>query len=114
HRGGELDCARAGGGAGTRQSVRMAATTAGEEIAPAGKEVTPDPALWFQLYLQPDLEFSEAIVRRAEAAGVRAFVVTVDSPVLGRRERDHRNEFLTLPAGLAGENLRNLRVTRSA
>ena len=114
HPDGELATARAAAGAGTILIVSMAATTAVEEIAAAAREVTPDPALWFQLYLQPDLEFSEAIVRRAEAAGVRAFVVTVDSPVLGRRERDHRNEFLTLPAGIAVENLRNLGVNRSA
>ena len=81
--------------------VSMAATTAIEDIAAAAREVAPDPGLWFQLYLQPDLEFTEAIVRRAEAAGVKAFVVTVDSPVLGRRERDDRNGFHDLPPGLA-------------
>ena len=56
--------------------------------------------LWFQLYPQPDLAFTAAVVRRAEAAGCRALVVTVDSPVFGRRERDLRNGFLDLPAGL--------------
>lgn len=35
-----------------------------------------------------------------------AFVVTVDSPVFGRRERDLRNGFLDLPDGLACENMR--------
>jgi 4-hydroxymandelate oxidase len=91
----------------------MAATTAIEDIAAAAREAAPDPGLWFQLYLQPDLEFTEAIVRRAEAAGVKAFVVTVDSPVLGRRERDDRNAFHDLPPGLAVENLRNLGENRS-
>jgi 4-hydroxymandelate oxidase len=110
HADGELATARAAARAGTILIVSMAATTAIEDIAAAAREVTPDPALWFQLYLQPDLEFTEAIVRRAEAAGVRAFVVTVDSPVLGRRERDDRNDFHSLPPGLAVENLRNLRV----
>ena len=114
HPDGELATARAAARAGTIMIVSMAATTAIEDIAAAARETTPDPALWFQLYLQPDLEFSEAIVRRAEAAGVRAFVVTVDSPVLGRRERDDRNDFHDLPPGLVVENLRNLGHNRSA
>ncbi|ADJ42712.1 (S)-2-hydroxy-acid oxidase [Amycolatopsis mediterranei S699] len=113
HSDGELATARAAARAGTIMIVSMAATTAVEDIAAAAREVAPDPALWFQLYLQPDLEFTEAIVRRAEAAGVKAFVVTVDSPVLGRRERDDRNAFHDLPPGLVVENLRNLGENRS-
>ncbi|MEU0531697.1 alpha-hydroxy acid oxidase [Amycolatopsis tolypomycina] len=113
HPDGELATARAAARAGTIMIVSMASTTAIEDIAAAAREVTPDPGLWFQLYLQPDLEFTEAIVRRAENAGVKAFVVTVDSPVLGRRERDDRNAFHDLPAGLFVENLRNIGENRS-
>ncbi|MEU5264930.1 alpha-hydroxy acid oxidase [Amycolatopsis sp. NPDC021455] len=113
HTDGELATARAAARAGTIMVVSMAATTAVEDIAAAAREVAPDPSLWFQLYLQPDLEFTEAIVRRAENAGVKAFVVTVDSPVLGRRERDDRHDFHDLPPGLAVENLRNLGENRS-
>lgn len=113
HADGELATARAAALAGTIMIVSMASTTAIEDVAAAAREVAPDPALWFQLYLQPDLEFTEAIVRRAEAAGVQAFVVTVDSPVLGRRERDDRNDFHDLPSGLVVENLRNIGENRS-
>ncbi|GHG17526.1 MULTISPECIES: alpha-hydroxy acid oxidase [Amycolatopsis] len=113
HPDGELATARAAARAGTIMIVSMASTTAIEDIAAAAREVAPDPGLWFQLYLQPDLEFTEAIVRRAENAGVKAFVVTVDSPVLGRRERDDRNAFHDLPPGLAVENLRNIGENRS-
>ncbi|MGW3998913.1 alpha-hydroxy acid oxidase [Amycolatopsis sp. NPDC004772] len=113
HPDGELATARAAARAGTIMIVSMASTTAIEDVAAAAREVAPDPGLWFQLYLQPDLEFTEAIVRRAEAAGVKAFVVTVDSPVLGRRERDDRNAFHDLPAGLFVENLRNIGENRS-
>ena len=79
----------------------MAATTPIEDIAAAGGP------LWFQLYPQPDLAFTAAVVRRAERAGCRALVVTVDSPVFGRRERDRRNGFTDLPAGLVCENMRD-------
>lgn len=67
HADGELATARAAALAGTIMIVSMASTTAIEDVAAAAREVAPDPALWFQLYLQPDLEFTEAIVRRAEA-----------------------------------------------
>jgi 4-hydroxymandelate oxidase len=55
--------------------------------------VAPDAERWFQLYVIGDMGYSRALVERAEAAGYRALVLTVDLPVLGRRERDHRSGF---------------------
>ncbi|MEV0134182.1 alpha-hydroxy acid oxidase [Dactylosporangium sp. NPDC050688] len=101
HPDGELATARGAAAAGTVLVVSMAATTPIEDIAAAGGP------LWFQLYPQPDLAFTAAVVRRAERAGCRALVVTADSPVFGRRERDRRNGFTDLPAGLACENMRD-------
>jgi 4-hydroxymandelate oxidase len=43
---------------------------------------------------------ARALVQRAEAAGAQAIVLTVDTPVLGRRERDVRNRF-RFPDGIA-------------
>jgi 4-hydroxymandelate oxidase len=60
--------------------------------------------VWFQLYVYKDRGATEALVARAEAAGARAIVVTVDAPLLGRRERDVKNQFC-LPSGLAVENM---------
>src|SRR5262249_28310574 len=65
------------------------------------------PSLWFQLYIQPDLGFTEAIIQRAAAAGCDTLVVSVDSPTFGRRERDERNGFRDLPPDLWCENLRD-------
>jgi 4-hydroxymandelate oxidase len=101
HPEGELATAQAAAKAGTIMIVSMAATVAVEQVATAGAD------LWFQLYIQPDLAFTEAIVRRAEQAGCSALVVSVDSPVFGRRERDLRNGFQELPAGLCCENMRD-------
>ena len=53
--------------------------------------------LWFQLYIQPDRDFTEALVRRAEAAGYRALVVTVDAPATGMRWREQRAGFALPP-----------------
>ncbi len=95
HPDGELATARAAAKAGVIMILSMASTVPVEEIAASGAD------LWFQLYVQPDLGFTQSIVRRAEAAGCAALVVSVDSPVFGRRERDLRNGFLDLPPGLA-------------
>src|SRR5437868_1854287 len=59
---------------------------------------------WFQLYIYKDHGITNELVRRAEAAGAEAIVVTVDTPGLGTRERDVRNSF-RLPDDLAVENL---------
>ncbi|WP_327032755.1 alpha-hydroxy acid oxidase [Micromonospora ureilytica] len=101
HPDGEAATARGAAAAGTTMVVSMAATQPVEEIAAAGG------TLWFQLYPQPDLDFTEYVVKRAESAGCRALVVTVDSPVFGRRERDLRNGFTDLPPGYACENMRD-------
>ncbi|MEV7801558.1 alpha-hydroxy acid oxidase [Microbispora sp. NPDC088329] len=100
---GEKATARAAAAAGTVMIVSMAATVAVEDVAAAA----PGATLWFQLYVQPDMAFTEAIVRRAEAAGCAALVVTVDSPARGRRDRDARNGFDDLPEGMRCENLRD-------
>jgi 4-hydroxymandelate oxidase len=101
HPDGERATARAAAAAGTVMIASMASTVAIEEIAAA----VPGP--WFQLYIQPDLGFTADVVRRAEAAGCAALVVTVDSPVFGHRERDLRHGFAELPDGMCCENMRD-------
>ncbi len=101
HPDGEAGTARAAAAAGVVLAVSMAATQPIEDIAESGA------TLWFQLYPQPDAGFEEHVVRRAERAGCRALVVTVDSPVFGHRDRDLRNGFSDLPPGLACENMRD-------
>ncbi len=76
-----------------------------EDVARAARS-----PLWFQLYLQPDRDFTRELVRRAEAAGYRAIVVTADAPVSGVRNREQRAGF-SLPAGVEAVNLRGMRAT---
>src|SRR5579884_3980114 len=71
--------------------VSTTATKNIEEVAAAATG-----PLWFQLYVYPTFEVAEKLVRRAEAAGYRAIVLTVDLPRLGRREKDIRNG-VTIP-----------------
>ena len=49
--------------------------------------------LWFQLYFQKDKGLTQQMVERAQAAGCKALCVTVDTPVLGLRHRESRNQF---------------------
>jgi lactate 2-monooxygenase len=66
-----------------------------EEIA----AVMGDAPRWFQLYPARDPEIMKSMVRRAEAAGYSAIVVTVDTGMLGWRERDLREAYLPFLQG---------------
>lgn len=83
--------------------VSTQATTLLEDIA--GAATGP---LWFQLYIQPDRDFTRDLVLRAERAGYQALVVTVDAPVNGLRNREQRSGF-AFPAGIEAVNLRGMR-----
>jgi 4-hydroxymandelate oxidase len=96
---GELATARASAAAGTIMVLSTLSTCSIEEVsAVAGGRI------WFQLYVYRDREATRDLVARAEAAGARALVLTVDAQVWGGRERDVRNRF-QLPPGLHLVNL---------
>lgn len=96
---GEAATARAASGAGTVMINSTLSTTAVEDVVAAATA-----PVWFQLYIYRDRAATRALVERAERAGCSALVLTVDAPLLGRRERDVRNRF-RLPAGLRIENM---------
>jgi 4-hydroxymandelate oxidase len=89
---GERATARAAAAAGTILITAMAATVAVEDVIAASREVAGDaaPDVWFQMYLQPQWEVTEALVDRATRAGAAALVVTIDSPVPGVSDRCER------------------------
>jgi isopentenyl diphosphate isomerase/L-lactate dehydrogenase-like FMN-dependent dehydrogenase len=99
HPEGELATVRA---AGAAQTLMTLATISISSIEDA-MAVATGP-VWFQLYVFKDRGISASLVKRAEAAGCRAIVLTVDVPLLGKRERDVRNRF-TLPEHLSVKNL---------
>lgn len=92
HREGELAAARAAASAGTVFVISTASSYSIEEIAAAG-----DGPLWFQLYLWRSPDVVAQLVDRAGAAGCEALVLTVDVPVIGKRERDLRNGMMIPP-----------------
>lgn len=66
-----------------------------------------DSPWWFQLLVQRDRGFTAELIGRARHAGAEAIVLTVDTPVLGARDRDRRGDG-SLLAGRAPANLRGL------
>ena len=94
HPEGELATGRAAASAEIPFVISTSATKSMEEIA----SVSRGPR-WFQLYVQRDRGFTAELVRRAEASGCEALVLTVDSPLLGPRYRELRSHF-ALPAGI--------------
>ena len=109
HPDGELAMAYAAAALGAGVVLSTQASVSLESVAQA---VLPDPGrgpLWFQLYLQPDRGFTQALVQRAEAAGYEALVLTVDAPTSGVRDRERRAGF-RLPPGVGPVNLAGLQV----
>ncbi|MEU7876308.1 aminotransferase class I/II-fold pyridoxal phosphate-dependent enzyme [Dactylosporangium sp. NPDC049140] len=99
HPDGELATVRAAGAAGVPVVVSTFAGRTFEELAEAAAA-----PLWLQVYCFRDRDTTTALVRRAEAAGFDALVVTADTPHLGRRLRDERNGF-RLPPHIRPANL---------
>ncbi|HCH62471.1 MAG: alpha-hydroxy-acid oxidizing enzyme [Deltaproteobacteria bacterium] len=97
HARGELATAEAAAHAGTVMVLSTFSNTPIESVAAA-------VPTWFQLYVYKDRGACKALVRRAEAAGCEALVVTVDAPLLGQRLADIRHGF-HLPPELALPNL---------
>ena len=99
HPEGEIAAARAAADAGVAYSLSTLSTVSLEEVGKACSGVK-----WFQLYMYRDRGITIDLIERAAAAGYTAVMLTVDTPRLGRRERDFRNAF-SLPEGMRYENL---------
>jgi len=100
HPDGELATARAAASFGTVMTLSTIASSTIEDVAAAA----PGAPRWFQLYVYDERSKSEQLIKRAYAAGYGAIVLTVDATVLGRRERDVRNDF-AFPQELTAANL---------
>lgn len=105
HPDGELAMVRAAMALETGVVLSTLSSVPLEEVALAARQASDDlrsPAapLWFQLYLQEDRAWSAELVRRAEAAGYQAIVLTVDASI-------KRSSF-TLPDTVDAANLRGM------
>jgi L-lactate dehydrogenase (cytochrome) len=101
---GEVAAAQGAHEAGTIYTLSTHSSCTIEEVAARA----PGP-LWFQLYVWQNRDLTRSFVDRARAAGYRALVLTVDVPVISRRERDLRNGFTVPPRITVGNALDTLR-----
>jgi isopentenyl diphosphate isomerase/L-lactate dehydrogenase-like FMN-dependent dehydrogenase len=85
HAEGELAVARAAKAERTVVGLSTMATTRIEDVTAARGE-----PVWFQLYPSNDTAVMRAIVKRAEAAGTRVLLLTVDMPLGPNRETQFR------------------------
>lgn len=100
HRQGGVGAARAAGAAGTVYCMSSSVGHSVEEIAAAS-----DGPKWFQLYVPKDRAVAKQLVQRAERAGYRAIILTVD---LGEwKDADRRNRF-ALPKDVLIKHLRDV------
>lgn len=103
HPDGEVATAKAAARLGSVMVLSTLATKSMEEVA----SVRNQALQWFQLYVHRDRELTRALVERAYAAGFQALCLTVDAPMLGKRERDTHNQFV-LPSNMELANLSTL------
>ena len=93
HPDGELAAARAAARAGLPYSLSTMSSRSIEEVRGVS-----DGRLFFQVYAWRDRGLVEEMVDRARDADFEALVLTVDTAVLGRRERDVRRGFSMPPS----------------
>lgn len=106
HPEGECANARAAQAMGTIFTLSTIATSSIEEVA----EAAPNALKWFQLYIYKDREVTKDLVKRAEKAGFKALVLTVDAPMFGLRLADIKNKF-SLPPHLRLANFEGTKST---
>jgi 4-hydroxymandelate oxidase len=107
HPDGELATAHAAAALGAGLVLSTQASVRLEDVAQAVLGETGRGPLWFQLYLQPDRDFTRELVRRAEDSGYEALVLTVDAPTHGARDRERRAGF-RLPPDVRAVNLEGM------
>ena len=90
---GELAVARAAARAGIPYTLSTLATRSIEEVA-----AVSDGSLWFQVYVWKDRGLVKELIERARAAGYETLMLTVDTAVFGKRERDLRRGFSLPPS----------------
>ncbi len=102
HPEGELNLTRAAAANGIMQGISANASVGLDEMLDIRK---PGQPIFYQLYVNRDRSASEKILRKVEEKGVDAVFLTVDSPMMGKRERDMRakGEAVETGGGAGGE-----------
>jgi (S)-2-hydroxy-acid oxidase len=102
HEDGESATARACRNKEVIMGLSSFSTTPLEDVRTASGD---NPSV-LQLYLFENREYSRTLIQRAKKAGYKAIILTVDTPSLGRRNLEIRNQF-RLPSHLTAANFEN-------
>lgn len=79
--------------AATEAGLPFVLSTASTSLLEDVRAAAPGGNLWLQLYVQQDRRLAEDMMRRAREAGFSTLLLTVDTPVHGKRDHDTRNGF---------------------
>jgi L-lactate dehydrogenase (cytochrome) len=96
HPDGEIGAARAAGAAGAGYVLSTVSGHRLEDVRAASKGT-----LWYQLYLTGGREAAEQALGRAQDSGYGVLVITVDTTVIGKRERELRSGMEQMLRGSA-------------
>jgi len=99
---GEFATARAAAAAGTAYCLSHGSVCTLEDLAATGAAPR-----WMQTYIYKDRELTREIAGRSAEAGYDALVVTIDTQIVGNRERDVRNGF-TIPPRLSATEVASM------
>jgi L-lactate dehydrogenase (cytochrome) len=90
HPDGEVCMARA---AGTKGIIQMVPTFSSKSLEQIAAARVPGQVQFFQLYINSNRSITESLLKKVQALGFAAVFVTIDAPMLGRRDRDRRHKF---------------------
>lgn len=105
HHEGERAVARSAARAGIPYALSTMGTVSLEDL----RDAAPGGSLWFQLYLWKERAASLDLIGRVKVAGYTTLILTVDTPVAGRRLRDVRNG-MTIPPTLSARTLADMSI----
>lgn len=95
HPDGELSLAR---GAGKEHVIQMISTRSSYSLDEIAAARIPGETQWFQLYVNEDHDIMREMIRKAEKLGMKGLFVTVDAPVVNKREKNIRAKQMAFGA----------------
>ncbi|KQL32910.1 lactate 2-monooxygenase [Bacillus sp. FJAT-25509] len=95
HPEGELETAKAAAELNIPYITSTASTYSLEKVS----SVLGNSPKWYQLYCSSDMEIAASMIKRAEANGYEAIVITLDTSIMGWREKDIENAYLPFLQG---------------
>ncbi|MCZ0703511.1 isopentenyl diphosphate isomerase/L-lactate dehydrogenase-like FMN-dependent dehydrogenase [Natronobacillus azotifigens] len=98
------DGERASASSASKLNIPYITSTVSSVALEEVSKIMQDTPHYFQLYWPNDDDVATSLVKRAESVGYDAIVVTVDTPLLGWREKDLHNGYFPMETGAGMAN----------